>query len=221
MNMAGTDWSDVRERVAELATGPDADEVFGAFDHGWVLEPPLSPEELTELEAQLGVELPEAYRSFLLQVSRGGAGPAYGLFPLRRVAGRWRWEGDSADLTDLATLAEPFPYISAFNPAAGLPPQPDEDDFDSEEEFNAAEDIWWEEHDRVAHDPAHSAGAIYLCHLGCALREMLVVSGPARGTMWADDTAEGGGFRPLLNPDGTPAVFADWYRRWLDDAERG
>ncbi|HEX5598037.1 MAG TPA: SMI1/KNR4 family protein [Micromonosporaceae bacterium] len=220
MNMTGTDWWDVRERVAELAAGPDADEVFGVEEHGWLLEPPLSPAELAEVEAQIGVEFPEEYRSFLLQVSRGGAGPAYGLFPLRRVAGRWQWEGGGADLTGLDPLTEPFPHTSAFNPAADLPPQPDEDDFDSEEEFNEAEDRWWEQHDRVAHDPAHSAGAIYLCHYGCALRDMLIVSGPARGTMWSDHTADLDGFSPILNPDGTPASFADWYRRWLDDTER-
>ncbi|WP_431926401.1 hypothetical protein [Micromonospora wenchangensis] len=47
----------------------------------------------------------------------------------------------------------------------------------------------------------------------------LVVSGPARGQMWADDIAEGGGFRPL-HDDGTPLGFARWYRRWLEAAER-
>jgi hypothetical protein len=37
--------------------------------------------------------------------------------------------------------------------------------------------------------------------------------------MWADDTADGGGFRPLADDDGTPLGFALWYRRWLDNAE--
>ncbi|MGK5443254.1 SMI1/KNR4 family protein [Micromonospora sp. URMC 105] len=91
--MTGTDWSDVRERLALPAVRPKADEVFGAKAHRWTLESPLSPAELAELEAQLGIELPEEYRSFLLHAGRGGAGPAYGLFPLRRVDGRWEREG--------------------------------------------------------------------------------------------------------------------------------
>ncbi|MCX4390878.1 hypothetical protein OG777_28680 [Micromonospora peucetia] len=71
----------------------------------------------------------------------------------------------------------------------------------------------------MVHAPEHSIGLFYLCHLGCALREALVVTGPQRGRIWADDTAESGGFRPLRDDDGTPLGFARWYRRWLEAAE--
>lgn len=165
------------------------------------------------------MRLPGEYRSFLVEAGRGGAGPAYGLFPVRRVDGRWRWEGDGADLTDLGTLGQPFPHVEAFNPADELPDPPVEEDFSSPEDFNAAEDAYWEKHDEVVYRPEHSIGLLYLCHLGCAQREALVVSGPARGRMWADDTADGGGFRPLVDGDGTPLGFARWYRQWLDNAE--
>ncbi|WP_188127269.1 SMI1/KNR4 family protein [Actinoplanes lobatus] len=214
-----SDWSDVRARLAALSIHPNSGSIFGANDHQWRLEPPVTDHELAELESQLGIELPGEYRTFLLHVGRGGAGPAYGLFPLRRVEGRWHWEGDGADLTDLATLSQPFPRTEAFNPADGLPDPPDEDDFDSEEQFNEAEDVYWRHHDDVTCAPEHSIGLLYLCHLGCALREVLVISGPARGQMWADDTADDGGFRPLCEPDGRPTGFAHWYRRWLKEAE--
>ncbi|MFJ8828514.1 SMI1/KNR4 family protein [Micromonospora aurantiaca] len=95
--------------------------VFGANGHQWRREPPLTTDELAELESQLDVELPAEYRSFLLQVSRGGAGPAYGLFPVQRVDDRWRWEGDGAELTDLKTLSRPFPHTDAFNPQTTCP----------------------------------------------------------------------------------------------------
>ncbi|MFB4285079.1 hypothetical protein ACBJ59_58125 [Nonomuraea sp. MTCD27] len=135
------------------------------------------------------------------------------------MSGRWRWEGDGVNLTDLDTLNQPFPHTEAFNPADGLPEPPDEDDFDSTEEFNAAEDAYWEQHDTLVYDPRHSIGLLHLCHLGCALREALMISGPAQGQMWADDTADGKGFRPLHGDDGNPLGFARWYRRWLDEAE--
>lgn len=217
--MTRCDWSDVRERLARLAAAPDAADGFSYSGHGWELEPPLSAEDLTEAEAQLQITLPDEYRSFLLKAGRGGAGPAYGLFPIRKLDGRWQWEGDGADLTERDTLKLPFPHVEAFNPADGLPDPPDEEDYDSEEEFNAAEDAYWEHHNSVVYQPEHSVGLLYLCHLGCALREALVVSGPARGQMWADDTADDGGFRPLHDDDGTPLGFARWYRRWLDAAE--
>ncbi len=213
------DWSDVRERLSRLAAAPGSDAVFGSEGHGWKLEPPLEAEELAEVEAQLRIELPGEYRSFLLQAGRGGAGPAYGLFPLRRVKGQWQWEGDGADLTDPYTLNQPFPHVEAFNPADGLPEPPDEADFESTEAFNAAEDAYWQQHDTLVYDARHSIGLLYLCHLGCAYREALVITGPARGQMWADNTADDGGYEPLHDDAGKPLGFAHWYRRWLDAAE--
>jgi len=211
-------WSGVRELVARFAALPEAVNVFGANGHEWSLEPPLTTAELAVVEAQLQVELPDEYRSFLAEVGRGGAGPAYGLFPLRCVDGQWRWEGDGAELTNLETLAEPFPHMEAFNPAEGLPKQPDKYDYDSEEAFLEAEEAYFEQHDAVVFRPEHSVGLLYLCHLGCALREALVVSGAARGQMWADNTADDLGFAPLLDDAGIPLGFAQWYWRWLDGA---
>jgi hypothetical protein len=77
------------------------------------------------------------------------------------VAGRWQWEGDGADLTDLDTLDQPFPHIEAFNPADGLPEPPDEADYDSTEEFNAAEDAYWEQHHAVVYEPKNPIGLLY------------------------------------------------------------
>ncbi len=217
--VVNADWRDVGGRLARLSTYRKAGKIFGANGHRWRVEPPLNPEELAELEFQLHVTLPDEYRGFLVEVSRGGAGPGYGLFALHRIDGQWRWDGDGANLTDLRTLAEPFRHVDAFNPAARLPKPPDENDFNSTDDFNRAEDGYWEMHDAVTYAPEHTIGLLYLCHLGCALREALVVSGPARGQMWADDTADDLGYRPLLDEDGGRIGFARWYRRWLDKAE--
>ncbi|WP_406673816.1 hypothetical protein WBK31_35135 [Nonomuraea sp. N2-4H] len=94
------------------------------------------PGELAALEARLRVELPGEYRFFLLQVGRGAAG----IFPVRHVDGQWRWEGDGAGLTNLDTLEQPVPYIDAYDPAGGLPPEPDKEDYASIEEYNAADE---------------------------------------------------------------------------------
>ncbi|MFD9615432.1 SMI1/KNR4 family protein [Streptomyces sp. NPDC059083] len=216
------DWSDVPGRLVRLSQAAHANKVFGAggsAGHGWHLESSLSTAELSEIEDQLRVVLPEEYRSFLLAVGRGGAGPAYGLFPVRRVDGRWQWEGDSPNLTDLDTLAQPFPYVAAFNPADGLLDPPDAEDFDSIDAFDAAEDAYWQKYDEIVYGPEHSVGLLYLCHLGCAQREVLVVSGASRGQMWADLNGDGRGFVPLVDDAGIRVGFARWYRRWLDRSE--
>ena len=217
--MIAAEWATVADRLATLSAHPHAGTVFGANGHRWRIEPPLEPAELDELQSQANVALPAEYRDYLVQVGRGGAGPAYGLFPLRRVDDRWRWEGDGAELTDPGTLAEPFPHTDAFDPGAGLPEPPREEDFGSPEEFEEAEEAYWEGYDAVVYAPANSVGLVYLSHRGCALRDVLVVSGPARGQMWADDTADGGGFRPLLDSDRSRMGFGRWYRRWLESAE--
>ncbi|MEU4241718.1 SMI1/KNR4 family protein [Actinoplanes sp. NPDC026619] len=217
--MINSDWSAIGERVRRLSAHAHADQVFGANHHRWELQAPLTTDELAEAEAQLRAELPGEYRAFLLQVSRGGAGPAYGLFPLQRAGGWWRWDGEGADLTDGETLAQPFAHTDAFNPADGLPEPPEPDTFGSEAAFNEAEDAYWEQHDATVFVADHAIGLLYLCHLGSAYREAIVVSGPARGQMWADDTAGSGGFRPLLRPDGGRLSFTDWYRSWLETAE--
>lgn len=117
--------------------------------HKWVVEDPLTQGELAELEAQIGVRLPEEYRAFLLHVGAGGAGPAYGLFPVRCVQGRWRWEGDGADLADLSRLAEPFPDQGPDPELLEdvLAQRPEEEDFDDIEDFDDAIEAWderWE-----------------------------------------------------------------------------
>ncbi|GGN57992.1 hypothetical protein GCM10010112_11460 [Actinoplanes lobatus] len=199
--MTGIDWSDIRPRLAALAARPGA-------SHGWELEPSLTAGELAELETQIGVELPAGYRTFLLEAGRGGAGPSFGLFPARRVDGRWTW-ADSP--TSVHTLIRPFAHIRGFTP---------HDYLRERSAISGTEDLWGEIPEEIPEDAAHSDGLLYLCHHGCALWAALVVSGPSRGEMWTDYCADGEGFQPEQNPDGTRMTFTDWYRTWLTGAER-
>ncbi|WP_251317233.1 SMI1/KNR4 family protein [Flintibacter muris] len=55
---------------------------FACWGHAHLLNPVLPPEELAAWEELTQVTLPEDYRAYLTQLGNGGAGPAYGLFPL-------------------------------------------------------------------------------------------------------------------------------------------
>ena len=55
---------------------------FACWGHAHLFNPVLPPEELAAWEELVGVTLPEDYRAYLTQLGNGGAGPAYGLFPL-------------------------------------------------------------------------------------------------------------------------------------------
>ncbi|MGW0706020.1 SMI1/KNR4 family protein [Streptomyces sp. NPDC002643] len=215
-------WAGVRQRVAALGAAPGSHEVFGALGHGWVLEEPLTEGALAELETQLGVRLPEEYRTFLTEVGAGGAGPSYGVFPARRVDGAWRWEGDGADLTDLTLLAEPFPEKGPDPEvlAALLDACPEEEDFgDDLDAFDTAYEAWDGRLAEVLWAPERTAGAIALCHLGCAQREWLIVSGPHRGTIWSDPRVDEADLEPPLDAEGAPVTYAGWYLEWLTKAE--
>jgi len=59
-------------------------------------------------------------------------------------------------------------------------------------------------------------GALPICHEGCALRILLVVSGAAAGYLWEDRRSENGGLSPLKLSDGSFATFAGWYEEWLE-----
>ncbi|WP_040684755.1 SMI1/KNR4 family protein [Nocardiopsis halotolerans] len=216
-------WAGVRERVRELAGAPGAEEVLGAAAHGFELLDPLTPEELAELEGQVGTRLPTGYREFLLQVGAGGAGPSYGVFPVVRGAdGRWRWHGDGADLTELRRLAEPFPVTG---PAPGRlaalrAREPREENFGDVEQFDVVYEAWDARMADLLWSEERTVGALCLCHLGCALRRGLVVSGPEAGRVWHDGRVDDEDLRPLTGGDGTPLTFTDWYLGWLEEAFR-
>ena len=219
--MTEQQWVGVRQRVEAVAARPAASKVFGALGHKWVVEDPLTQGELYELEAQIGVHLPQEYRTFLLHVGAGGAGPAYGLFPVRRVQGHWRWEGDGAEMVDLSRLAEPFPDRGPDPKLLQelLAQCPEEEDFDDIEGFDDAMEAWDERWGAAMFAPERTAGAIVISHLGCAQREWLIISGSHRGTIWSDCRVDDVDLTPLLGEDGTPVRFARWYTDWLQNAE--
>lgn len=215
------DWTDVRQRIAGLAASSNAAKVFGANGHHFELEPVLQLHELTQLEQQLKVRLPDDYRDFLLYVGRGGAGPYYGIFHVQHEAGQWRWIGDGADLTDLTRLDEAFPVQGPDQEVvdALLAEQPDEEDFEVITDFDAAYEAWDERYSAVMWNEARTVGAICICHQGCAGRDWLIVSGPERGNIWTDHRVDDEDLFPHRHGDDERTTFATWYLEWLAAAE--
>lgn len=216
-----TDWTGIRERVLALSAVPGSDTVFGAPAHGFALDEPLTAAEVADVEEWLGVELPEAYRSFLVHVGAGGAGPAFGVLPLRREdLGGWRWVGDVPEEVEPDRLAELFP--GGVDPMAVteiLAQRPFEEDFDDLADLDAAFEEWEERLADVQYDPRSTAGALCLSDEGCGLTVWLVVTGPERGRMWRDPRCDGTDLYPLRDADGSPMHFAAWYLAWLEAAE--
>jgi SMI1 / KNR4 family (SUKH-1) len=99
------DYCSLVAKVEQLRRDDSSGTVYGAWSHRYRLRPPLEVLRLVEFERRHGIELPEEYRGFLLQVANGGAGPGCdGLWPLTV-------EKDYGDL-----LKRPFPFKDLWCP---------------------------------------------------------------------------------------------------------
>jgi hypothetical protein len=203
------DWfeNDVIGRVARLRSNPNGFRVFGASAHAFTLRPVIETEELTMIERDYGFQVPDSYRSWLLEVGNGGAGPGYGLFPLGS-------EGDTVDNTHdwipelLGDPGRPFPHAAAWN----LP-----EDLLSMPEHLTPDDgtKWMAEYERSYFDTSWVDGSIPIGHLGCAMWIRLVVNGEHAGQVWLDNRASDQGIHPMV-----PQNFDEWFLDWLSSAEQ-
>jgi hypothetical protein len=200
----------ILKALEQLRTAEVRPEVFGSDTHEFEINPPVSEARLQEFKGRHGIHLPEDYRGFLLHVGNGGAGPYYGLFALGETDGAWEnvvWEDHPGFVGDLAV---PFPHTEAWNDLDGEP----EYDGTKEEEYERQLDIF----EARYFSPRQVAGAVPICHLGCNLRQWLVVKGPERGHVWCDDRADHEGLSPLQTPTRARVTFMEWYLEWLNEA---
>ena len=78
----------------------------------------------------------------------------------------------------------------------------------------APEDAWGDALEEESFAPALTDGAFWIAEHGCALRSLLVITGPERGTIWNDLRADGRGLVPC------GVTFSEWYLAWLDESLR-
>jgi len=191
--------------------------LFGANAHRYQPGPPLGETVVAEFEGKHGIHLPAGYRQFFLEVGNGGAGPAYGLFPLGEHADNWGFcSFDKGCL--VGTLADEFKHLNAWNASDELWSR--EPDLESlvESEQDQAMEAWDELLESEYWSGPIMDGAIPICHLGCARRQWLVVTGPERGNVWGDDRVDQTGVYPLQIAGTLRVSFQLWYMSWLSDS---
>jgi hypothetical protein len=139
---------------------------FGASEHRDELHPPLAETTLLAFEEKHGVTLPAQYRDFLRQADDGGAGPYYGLYPLRFAYEQMGWvrPGD---------IRRPFPLDRPWN------------------EYGRPAEQYHLPDGADVHD-----GCLMLSHHGCGYWSFLIVTGPERGKVWDDFTTADEGLQP-------------------------
>lgn len=208
------DYAAIRDGLRRLREAADPRKAFGADAHGFQAHSPLSEQAVGEFETRHRVRLPADYRGFLIHVGNGGAGPAYGLFKLGEMDDDFTHKSWHEADGFVGVLAEPFPHTSAWNDLAGEPEYDEsiEGDPARQDEYDRRVAEW----ERVYWDPKHVNGAIPICHLGCACRQWLVLTGPEAGHVWNDDRADRGGLAPAQQNGRERVTFLQWYTDWLD-----
>ena len=170
----------------------------------------LCPREVVvKFETEYEVALPEDYRQFLTEVGNGGAGPYYGMFGLGEMDDGWGYKFWK-EMVDVGDVSRPFPHTGPWNDLSGKP--------DCDRDGSEESDRLWGAFEQRYYNPAIFNGAIPICHLGCAYRQWLVVTGAEAGHVWCDDSADYGGLYPLSERGFARVTFYQWYRDWLDDA---
>ena len=205
------DVAQLREDLAELRRRDPQFEVFGASDHRYTLNEPLSETQIARFEKRHAVTLPADYRQVLLEIGNGGAGPYYGVFKLGEMDDGWttrRWKQGDGFIGDLSA---PFPHTRRWNKRPRLP-KLDEDDPEYEKAL--------EDYDRQYWDSRNVNGAIPICHLGCCLRHWLVITGKEAGHVWVDERTDDAGVFPLTKISKRRFTFREWYCRWLSNSLR-
>jgi len=207
----------ILDKLDRLRAADRGYSIFGSDHHRYVLRPPLPAEKVAALEARHGVTLPEDYRVFLTEVGNGGAGPYYGLLPLGEQddgGTSCKWEEGSL----VGDIAAPFRHEGPWNlPEEFWAQAPEWSDDMPEEEQDRLMEEWDDRLETEYWAPAIMNGAIPICHLGCALRHWLVVTGTRRGEVWYDHRVDEGGIGPLIGTTDQPVTFETWYMGWLDE----
>ncbi|MFA1545275.1 SMI1/KNR4 family protein [Actinomadura chokoriensis] len=152
---------------------------------GYELRPPLRPEAVLAVERGHGIRLPESYRSFVLEVGDGGAGPHHGLWSLHRAAG----SAGVGPPYGPGYLATPFPYTRRVTTKA------------LDDEIGAR---------HMDYDDLLT-GSMIIAEIGGGAFMRLVVTGPAAGQVWREELPfDGGALTP--GPD-FGDWYLRWLRR--------
>lgn len=171
--------------------------VFGADTHQYHLNPVCREAELATFETKHQITLPAGYRDFLSHIGNGGAGPYYGVAPLKYATCTDLGEGEVRD------LSRPFPLQERWN-------------FDFKTYSDAEYDVY--------HDDKWIDGLLYLGHYGCGITVNLVVNGPEYGNVWLDDRGHDNGIFPVSYSAYTSTTrcdFLGYYEHWLDEEIAG
>jgi hypothetical protein len=189
----------IRQKLEELKAKDVEFMTFGSKEawagHEYELYPVVEADYLAEIEREANIVLPEEYKIYLTQVADGGAGPCYGLYPVKQAIERTMRQFKS-ESEYLGEFFAPFPLPDAD--VAEYLRTAEEHSDDDFEAFPA---------------PDILPGILYLAEYGCGGYYVLIVSGEQHGKVWF---CHSDGYLNPCYSGGQQHSFFDWFERWLD-----
>ena len=158
---------------------------------GVKVRPAISLEQIKELEAQLGMKLPEDYVLFVTQIGDGWD---------KQVVKRSVWQEMKSIFSceDMSLLREPFPYTATWiwedNETNPLPDENDES--------------WNQRVDELLH-PKHF-GNISLMRGSSGEKYHLILNGECSGEIWIFTDVG-------IAPCSPRITFSEWITAWLEN----
>jgi SMI1 / KNR4 family (SUKH-1) len=176
--------------------------IFGSLSHKYKFNKCLTKNEVNNFENDHKIILPAEYKNFITQIGNGGSGPAYGLFELNS----WNFE---LDINIAFFLNQNFPHTEKWNLEQKF-------DINEDDYFDTPAYQSWEQE---YYSNIHITGSMRICHYGCAIYYMLVVTGNEKGNIWVDDRASDFGIYPAISKiTGQKLQFIEWYNEWLNES---
>lgn len=190
----------IKSKLLEAAKVDKGLKAFGASSHKYYIHEPASIEEVNTFERKFSVDLPDCYKSFVLQIGNGGksyansgAGPFYGIYPLGKGIDELVYENTEKYVKNESVLH----------------PKMTNDDWskviEKIENDNISDSDYEKELGKIF------GGILPIGSQGCSYLHGIILSGAHKGKVVNID-------QELQKPHFTfEDNFLDWYERWLDE----
>lgn len=207
----------IKNKLSQLKELDSEFEQFGAKNHKYILNPPLTLSQVNQFEAEHQVSLPKEYIAFLITLGDGGAGPFHGLNTL--IDSRIMYFDNSEEARhSYFELSKPFPYTESWNVEKELAELDEKIEQAYENGNEKLEEQLLAEKSALVDLPQNDYGRLNISDYGCGITISLIITGQEKGNMWTDDRVNDGGIYPSAELENTGKIsFLNWYELWLDN----
>lgn len=200
----------IQTKLKELKNFDTQNNLFGAKHHQYQFNPPLTLDEIANIENTLNNPLPNDFKAFLHYLGDGGAGRGYGIFSSLEFVDRFDNHYCQNSLKTLNVLSKFDETISETQWDTQIRPYIFCEDLENLDTLNPTQID--EIHEVRLSE--YYAGFLPICTEGCGADWALVLRGKYQGrVIFAHIDYSLPTLQPFTN-------FLDWYESWFEFAYR-